>query len=139
MLHAAPHAALQTTTDRLSESRAALERKAALYERLARGEVDDDGEGQACGSSGRRCLSGPTQRGAPTAIHWSGHPLDWHTAPQLCALLAHHLWPPVPHRTAHPCTADDKYEVDFLMKGRQPELDTSGMAVHSGTGARPTA
>ena len=33
----------QTTTDRLAESRAALERKAALYERLARGEVEDEG------------------------------------------------------------------------------------------------
>lgn len=35
---------LQTASDRLGESRAALERKAALYERLARGEVDDEGE-----------------------------------------------------------------------------------------------
>ena len=40
---AIPPAPLQTTTDRLSESRAALERKAALYERLARGEVEDEG------------------------------------------------------------------------------------------------
>ncbi|EFN53927.1 hypothetical protein CHLNCDRAFT_58391 [Chlorella variabilis] len=69
--------ALKTTTDRLSESRAALEKKAALYDRLARGEVDDE---------------------------------------------------------------DDKYEVDFLMKGtgggawRQPELDTTGLAVHTQTG-----
>jgi hypothetical protein len=39
---------LQTTTERLSESRAALEKKAALYERLARGEVDDDGGFQGC-------------------------------------------------------------------------------------------
>ena len=42
--HLAP-AHLQTTTDRLGESRAALEKKAALYDRLARGEVDDEGEG----------------------------------------------------------------------------------------------
>ena len=42
--HLAP-AHLQTTTDRLGESRAALEKKAELYDRLARGEVDDEGEG----------------------------------------------------------------------------------------------
>ena len=39
-----PPRPVQTTTDRLSESRAALEKKAALYDRLARGEVDDEGE-----------------------------------------------------------------------------------------------
>lgn len=33
---------VKTASDRLGESRAALERKAALYERLARGEVDDE-------------------------------------------------------------------------------------------------
>jgi hypothetical protein len=42
--HLAP-AHLQTTTDRLGESRAALEKKAELYDRLARGEVGDEGEG----------------------------------------------------------------------------------------------
>lgn len=38
-----PTAALQTASDRLADSRAALERKAALYDRLARGEEDDEG------------------------------------------------------------------------------------------------
>ncbi|PSC71976.1 pentatricopeptide repeat-containing protein [Micractinium conductrix] len=33
---------IKTASDRLSESRAALEKKAALYERLAAGEVDDE-------------------------------------------------------------------------------------------------
>ncbi|KAI3431435.1 hypothetical protein D9Q98_004487 [Chlorella vulgaris] len=33
---------VKTATDKLGESRAALERKAALYDRLARGEVDDE-------------------------------------------------------------------------------------------------
>jgi hypothetical protein len=41
-------AAVQTATDKLGESRAALERKAALYDRLARGEVDDEGEPSFC-------------------------------------------------------------------------------------------
>ncbi|KAL4440396.1 hypothetical protein ABPG75_003397 [Micractinium tetrahymenae] len=35
---------IKANLDRLSESRAALERKAALYERLARGKVEDDDE-----------------------------------------------------------------------------------------------
>ncbi len=42
----------QTASDRLSESRAALERKAALYERLARGEVE--AEGERCAASALR-------------------------------------------------------------------------------------
>lgn len=47
--HSTPRPPLQTASDRLADSRAALERKAALYERLARGEEDDDGE-PICGS-----------------------------------------------------------------------------------------
>ena len=47
--HSTPRPPLQTASDRLADSRAALERKAALYERLARGEEDDDGV-PICGS-----------------------------------------------------------------------------------------
>jgi hypothetical protein len=44
-----------TGADRLAESQAALERKAALYEKLARGDVDDDSEKYEVGA----CLLRP--------------------------------------------------------------------------------
>lgn len=118
----------QKTTDRLSESRSALERKAALYEKLSRGEVDDEGEGG--GAPARLPARSPPR----ASLHAQGpHPAFLHCTRCLHALKRGQKVSAFPRFPF----AEERYEVDFLMKGRQqPELDTTGMAVHSGTGAR---
>lgn len=81
---------IKTASDRLSESRAALERKAALYERLARGEVDDEddkyevdfvmkgGDGGSGAGDGSTVWgsSGGAGRGGGGSGGWGGGELD---------------------------------------------------------------
>lgn len=119
----------QTTTDRLSESRAALEKKAALYDRLAAGQADDEGA-LRCWREGR-----DGGRGAAAGCTASDQ-----TLPRYLLSLDAHI------HTQHTTTsthrpAGDRYEVDFVMKPRQRQgaVDTTGLAVASGTGARRPA
>lgn len=76
----------QTATDRLSESRAALEKKAALYDKLARGEVDDAGKRgrwlplQCCRA---RCMQRRLRPAQPSACR-SRLPVLNHPNPCIC-------------------------------------------------------